>query len=325
VSVESKQAVPTNSPTNAFLVESNASQNASTKIIGTPTLTSTEPIAKNDRDRLPEITQKYNENHNIPIEFYGLVIDQYSNPVPNVKFNIAIQQTYMPLPTELAFSSKIIRSEKETGIDGHFEITGERGDAFDIESIHKDGYQLSAQTQMSYGYVNVSVPFHPDSRNPVVFKMWKLGEFQKLVSHRTLFGFQPDGRVYTLDLLNDIKTEGENSGGDLRIKFQRPPIKPNEMYSWTLEISAVDGGLVETTDEFTYLAPESGYQPQVNFETNSISPSAMPDLVKSYYFTSRNSQKYGVVHLQIYSDYRGQSAILVDSSVNPNGSRNLQP
>ena len=159
VTTEAGQAIV--QPTNGFMAASNPHQNISPTIPGAPAPTNPEPIAKSDRDRLPEISQRYNESHNIPIEFYGKFIDQDSNPVPNMKINVAIQQTYMPLPTGPAFSTKIVRLEKETGIDGNFEINGEKGDALNIESIHKDGYQLSSNTQMTYGYVNVSVPFIP--------------------------------------------------------------------------------------------------------------------------------------------------------------------
>ena len=83
--------------------------------------------------------------------------------------------------------------------------------------------------------------------------------------------------------------------------------------------------MVEKDDEFGYLAPKSGYEPKISFEMESTSPKALPDVAKDYYFTSRSGKVYGVVHLEIYSDYNGKSAILVDSRINPNGSRNLQP
>jgi len=297
--------------TNKF--ESNYSSNHSNK----PIASNATGLDQNTPEKWEERFRQSVERQNSSISFYGKVIDQNSNPISGVEIIATVRQWYVKSEV-LDAGAHFITIKKETDAEGRFEINGETGDGFGV-GITKDGYLVSPKASRGFG------PIAGSSENPVVFKMWKKGESAKLVSYRKLLGFQPDGRVYTIDLLNGKKIENGDVQGDLRVKFQRPPIEPNKVYSWTLEISAIGGGLVETTDETPYLAPENGYQSQILLQTNSVSPSAMPNIIKDYYITTRNSQNYGIIHLEIYSDYRGQSAILIDSKINPNGSRNLQP
>ncbi|HUA65490.1 MAG TPA: hypothetical protein VME24_06565 [Alphaproteobacteria bacterium] len=298
-----------------------------TNIQRTQTISSTTNRASvvTDRQKTNEIRQ-YMESQNRPIEFYGRIVDQERNPIPGVKVKVDIRHITVIVPAPWGDEDQIIPIERETDSAGLFEINGVTGASLAIRSVEREGYRLSPKTEDIYSYGNTPTPYRPDLQNPVIIRMWKLGEPANLISHKTLLGFQPDGRTYTLDLLADKKMEGANPNGDLQIQFRRTLIlKPGETYNWELDISAVDGGLIETADEFEYLAPEGGYQPTISLQTNSVSPSAAPDMTKNYYLTSRNGQLYGVVSLQIFSDYNGQSAILVDSRVNPNGSRNLQP
>lgn len=255
---------------------------------------------------------------NKPVDFWGEILDQNDKPISDVQVTLQVRHWHYNPPSDL--NSDFPQFKLASDANGKFKLTDVTGDVLELEAMAKDGYRLSPKIPHSLGTSGGSF------EHPTIFRMWKLGETANLVSHRTLFGFQPDGRVYTLNLIADQKTASGSVNGDLRVQFQRQSVlEPKEEYRWTLEISAVEGGLMETTDEFEYLAPENGYQPQILFQTNSIAPRSMPDLTKDYYFNSRNGQVYGVLHLQIFSDYNGQGAILVDSRINPNSSRNLQP
>jgi hypothetical protein len=300
-----------------------ANHSAITQSVTSASINST-PVV-NDRQETNEIRQ-YMELQNKPIEFYGLVIDQNNNPIVGAKVQVEVRHLKVVVPAPWGDEDQIIPIEKETDSNGHFEIDGVSGDSLTIKSVEKAAYKLTPKMEDIYSYGGVPKPYHPDPQNPVIIRMWKLGKSANLISHRTLLGFEPDGRIYTLDLVADTKKEGDYLDGDLRIQFQRDgSIRPKEEYPWSLEISAIDGGFIETTDEFEYLAPENGYQPQIMFKTNSFAPRSMPDLTKDYYFTARHGRVHGVLHLQIFSDYNGKSAILIDSRINPNGSRNLQP
>jgi hypothetical protein len=309
-----------NFPANAL--STNGAVNIVSNSVSNPPLLSQYQATNSRLEKLKQIL----EQKNIPITFYGRVLDQDGNGIAGVQIVLHVRQWHLDATAD-PWGNKFPKFERVTDSNGNFSLENTSGDSLSIESVSKEGYQLSPKAPNGFGYgsENVPDPIHPDPQNPVIIRMWKLGESAKLISNRTLFGFQPDGRVYTLDLLADKKESG-SANGDLRIQFQRQSVlKPKEIYPWSLDISAIDGGLVETTDEFEYVAPESGYQPQILFQTNSISPKAMPDVTKDYYFASRNGQVYGVISLQIFSDYNGQSAILVNSRINPNGSRNLQP
>ena len=275
---------------------------------------------KTDREKLPELFQKYNEGHNTPIEFYGQVIDQNSNPVPDVKIDVAISQTSMASPTNLAFIPKTSHLEKLTGADGRLEIRGETGDGMDIESIQKSGYEPSSKTPRAIPLVRGTV------ENPVLFKMWRMGEKAQLVSSSKFWGIIPDGRTYTIDLLQGTKVESATADGDLRISVTRPAgVSRQDHYDWSFQITPIDGGIVQTEDEFMYEAPENGYAPSYDFRLSTADTNWTARVKKDFYIETRNGKNYGRIDLEVFAHYQGQGVLNIGWSINPNSSRNLQP
>lgn len=269
----------------------------------------------------PEGFRKYVESHNHPIEFYAQVLDQHSNPVPGVRVMIGINQWSMPDPAVLRTGRKEIRLERTSNIDGRFEVRGESGDGFGIVFAPKGGYILSPRAPKGFG------PSAGSIENPVIFRMWKLGGSAPLVSGSKFWGIIPDGRVYTIDFLKQTKVESSHVQGDVRITVDRPSeIPPRSGFNWSFSIEAIDGGLIQTTDDFMYLAPESGYQPRYQFamsRTNTDWKSELDGL--QFYFRSRNGQVYGRIRFDLIPDYNRESVFSVNWAINPNGSRNLQP
>ena len=326
--VENKESAQvTNQPNIDYSGSTNANQTTSS--VSSNTMDSTNPSngAVNDRDRLPEIFQKYNESHNIPIEFYGRFIDQDSNPVPGVKIRIAIQQTYMTSPTSLSFGSKMIRMEKQSELDGNFVLQGEKGDGFKIEVIEKDGYKLSPSTQLNYGYVGNAAPFHPDPQNPVVFKMWKLDKPQQLISHDiSRIAIPVDGQPVQFDLIGGNKV---SSGGQLIVRFERNPqtLPPgNSGYDWKATFEIPDGGLVANNDEFMYQAPENGYKNTYTVEMPNGTTNWTPVLDQKFYIQLENGKSFGSLNVHLPTFHNTPPlGLTLDVVINPSGSRNLQP
>ena len=111
-----------------------------------------------------------------PIEFYGKVVDQNEQPIPDAE--VRMNWTDMsPKGT-----SDAIRT---TDGDGRFSITGVQGKNFGVRSIKKDGYiEAFRSNPHSFEYAGFWEPsYHePDPTNPVIFHMRKKGEAAALVS-----------------------------------------------------------------------------------------------------------------------------------------------
>lgn len=281
------------------------------------------PYFSTNRKSLPEMVERAIENDNKPIDFYGLIIDQNSNPVPDITVKAGIRHwTKMdPAFVEFGLGSTQIEIEKVTGSDGRFEISGVSGDTFGVLPVPKDGYLLSPKAPRGFGSGTSG-----SYENPVIFKMWKKGPEEHLVGGNHVFGID-SGKAYTLDLLAGKKNAGK-SDGDVLVSITRPAgVKARDRYPWSFSIQAIQGGFAEPEpdDEFMYIAPASGYQPTIEMQFDPNSPSWTPVASERLFFSSRNGQVYGSATIEIDSVYNVHSAIQINYTLNPNGSRNLEP
>lgn len=280
--------------------------------------TKAQPITQNDRAKLEGNALQIVEKGNKPIDFYGQVIDQYSNPVPDVKIKLEAQQWYMASPTE--FDSKPVYFEASTATDGKFQIHG-NGTTVNLQTVQKSGYILSPKTVRAFRITGNSF------ESSTIIKMWKeFPTIEPLINGSHVFGID-SGEVYTLDLIHGKKMAGETTG-DLRVSITRPNgIKPRDKYPWSFSIEVVGGGLAEAAadDEFMYLAPESGYESKFQMELHPDDSDWKGEIDKQFFVRSRNGQVYGRIQVTVYAVYNVHSAIEVNYAINPNGSRNLQP
>ena len=263
-----------------------------------------------------ERIQRALESKNIPIQFYGMVIDQNSNALSGVKVNVSIRHWELSENAE----STVIRIERKTDAKGRFEINGATGDGFDIASIQKDGYELEPG-QRSYGAVGGSFD------SPVIFKMWNTNIHERLISAEKKFDIVPDGRPYIIDFT--AGTIAESGVGDLKAWIKRSNNLIGRNYDWSFWVQAVDGGLVEELNQYDamFLAPETDY-------TNIFSgnfPATNQDwgdsmFRKRFFIKARNGQIYGRMEIEVFSSYgnTGQGRLMVNYTVNPSGSHILR-
>lgn len=267
-------------------------------------------IAEQKADQLRQAL----EQKNVPVDFYGRVIDQASNSVSGVKVNVYIRRWAL---TENAMSQPT-RMELLTGADGSFHIHGIMGDAIGIESMHKDGYEQSSKTPSSFGPTGGSI------EAPILYKIWKNGEKAALVSYTEFWGVNPDGRVYTIDLMLGTKTESATVDGDLRISVNRPgTVNRKDKYDWSFNIQAVEGGILESADEFMYQAPDSGYAPEYNYRVYSMDTNWTPSVKRAFYVKTRGH--FARANIEVISRYQNAGVFSISCAVNPDGSRNLEP
>jgi hypothetical protein len=261
------------------------------------------------------------EAANVPIDFYGQVVDQDTNPVPGVKINVAIQQLYSPSLTNLAVGGTVLRLEKETGADGRFDIHGEKGTSLDMESVHKDGYELEPNAPHSFGSSGGSFD------QPVVFKMWSANIHEQLITGEKKFQIVPDGRPYVIDLTKG--TIAESGYGDLKVSVKRPAqVALGQKYDWSCAVDAISGGLLQETDSSSsmYSAPSDGYTPSFRFEQKIGNGWGDSTGSERFYVMLNKGQEYGRMVIELYAYYNDHipGLIRISYAINPSGSHILR-
>jgi len=108
--------------------------------------------------------------------------------------------------------------------------------------------------------------------------------------------------------------------GQLEISQDKPPWQTATNWSFSLSIPA--GGLIENQDEFQFEAPESGYQPTVEFDFTKGETNWTTQVTKQFYIVFGEPRKYG--WLRIESNI-AQETVFLTYAINPDGSRNLEP
>lgn len=276
------------------------------------------PPSPASRQNPQEVTERFVEGKNVPIEFYGQVIDQDSNALAGVQIEAQVVQLTMPDPAVVEIGSKSIPVERVTGADGRFEINGVQGASFDLDSIKKVGYEAEP-TKRGHGPTGGSLD------QPVMFKMWSTNIHQQLVTGDKSFPIQPDGRLYFIDLT--AGTISETGGGDLKLWVKRPQqIAFGQKYDWSCELDVVNGGLLaEPAGASMNSAPPDGYAPSFQFQ-QTVGSGWGDTTGPRNFFVRVNGQEYGRISIEMYANYNNQIPGMVHLSyaINPSGSATLR-
>src|SRR5206468_1514243 len=82
------------------------------------------------------------------------------------------------------------------------------------------------------------------------------GEAAQLIHGLKLFGSRVDGTLSYVDLTT--AKNGRTPPGDLAVQCTRSERNADKKFAWTFTTGVPGGGLVESADEFMFLAPDSG-------------------------------------------------------------------
>jgi hypothetical protein len=258
---------------------------------------------------------QFNEDYKWPIEFYGKVLDENMNPVPDANAHCSWSVPYPNEPPE---------RDVKSDAGGLFALTGEIGHKL-VVNVNKAGYYTtkSNQTDFEYSRRNNAVPPHAHPDNPAIFRLRKRGPGADLITSKygikEEFGFGTplDGTPIVVDLL--ARKVGQ--GGQLQVSQITPENSPQKN-EWSVWVTIPDGGLVEQTDEFPYEAPESGYQSVMQFQFQQGRANWTTSVRKDFYIKFGNPPRYGRLHLDTSIVMAGVRLTYV---INPDGSRYLEP
>jgi hypothetical protein len=214
-------------------------------------------------------------------------------------------------------------SEADATSDGNgfFSLTDRRGKAMTV-TVSKEGYYGRSG---SYEYANPFELFTPDPNRPVVFYLRKKGTGVDLVVSQapmsTFIRITPptNGVPVFLDFFN----QKIGDTGQLKIEGwkERKDFKTAQN-NWGFRLTVPDGGMVENTDEFPFEAPETDYQPVMEWHFTNGTPDWRGGINQKFYIKFGSPPRYGKITVDTTAFSPG---VHLEYAINPDGSRYLEP
>ena len=266
-------------------------------------------------------------NHS-PIEFYGRALDQFGLPVAEAEV-----QGVLLYNTGLKSGVKTVLTSTDS--QGYFQFRGLAGQDLGI-GISKSGYEYrSHHSSFSYSYFEADHKRHqPDSKQPVVFVLWKKTGAESLIHYDLDRDIPADGTPVRINLATG---ETGVSEADLTISVSRTPLRMRfgeRDFSWSAMVDVEEGGLIRVGQlDYYNLAPELGYVPQFQFAQESRPGGDEREWRESFsddfFISSRGGKNFAHITLRILANAdraEGDDVAAVRTVVwlNPNGSRNLE-
>ncbi len=291
-------------------------------------------------------------------KIYGKVIDQYGDPVPDVK--IFVDWNYIRINFWFApVGEKWIASDEK----GRFYFGKRKAYAIDISKFQKDGYDHIEGNTYSFRIDNMV----SSKKDPYIVRLRKIGEPTFLLSQGneysgSSFGsrfpvpFKLPFSVVGIDLLQWKKTRGIASGAvkesnddfhvDLQVMARYAP--ESRIFKVTFKMPESEPGGFIYTNKNLFEAPVDGYQKGPISFTLSGDYMRYPNMQSSktgfFYVKSRNPTLYTKVRWRVsiaskpaedraqYSYNNGRGGYYYDklelyyrAYINPYGERNFEP
>lgn len=246
-----------------------------------------------------------------PIEFYGRVVDESNNPV----IGASISFHWMETPSNSGSRSLNIKSDA----NGLFSLRNAFGPTLTV-SVSKEGYYTSRSIPDGYHFQG-NETHHPDPFNPVVFHLQKKGVGEQLITMKRNYRIPRDGTPVSVDLTTGATATSE--GGDFVVQCwtQDAGKRSGEKYDWRCVVSIPGGGAVTNNEEFAFEAPEEGYVPSLEIAMPADRPDWQDDVDMKFYYRLADG-RYGRMTFSMIAG--GQHFCMIDSILNPSGSRNLE-
>jgi hypothetical protein len=265
------------------------------------------------------------EATNVPINFWGKIVDQNGLPVMAVKIDYEYSIEHGNL-LGVAWSDQETRSgQAVTDRNGLFSVLGLKGHALGILAIKHPDYQFRGKGAVSFDFYGstASGKFVSDQLKPVVFTVVEKQRLEPLIHMKGNLRVQVNGPPERWSLW-----QGESDpNGELLVTFRREPAvlqRPGQAATWSADLQIVGGGIIEASwDEDIRQAPEAGYLDSLPYPDRE-QKQGVP--YRSFYVKTADG-RFG--RLQIELDARGEGAsapCYIASDMNPRpGSRNLEP
>jgi hypothetical protein len=251
-----------------------------------------------------------------PIGFYGKVVDEKGTPIPGANVSLSFDDTLAETKS---------KQSAFTDDAGLFSASG-HGLAIVVQ-VSKNGYYRLKKSDGVFGYSQAAgrVDAHPDSSNPAIFVLRKMGSSVPLIHLKRFFRISENGDPVEVSLYTG-KTVS-NGLSDLKVEVwanvEGQKVNSNQPYDWHCRLSVPGGGLSQRAGEFDFEAPSDGY---INSDEISMPVSAgaiWRSKATREYFLHLGDDRYARVQIQVIAG--GDHFFAIDSFLNPNsGDHNLE-
>ncbi len=283
-----------------------------------PTTNANQQTRKSKEERISEELSFLND---VPIVFYGKLEDQFGQPIANALITGSILQ-------DNGHISGVREIKTVSDVNGLFHFNDGKGESLSVIP-RKSGYAISStNAAFKYSYFYPEVRHVPDPLHPRVITMWKLQGTEPLTQIDQSYKLHyTDAPIY-FDL---PEKKIVSSGGDIKISVVRSSgdLSLRNRQDWSLEIEAVDGGLIKTSgqESVTYWAPESGYESSSRFLFSTNTPYKwFEGFTEGFFVMSRNGKVYSKLGLSFRINEKPESFMYIrfGGVANTNGSRNWE-
>ncbi len=258
----------------------------------------------------------------IPLRFWGKVVDQTDAPVTGVEVTFE-SAAYVP-----GGRGDMKQSTGTTVTDraGLFSIAGIRGHALTIKSLRKPGYAAVGLDGRVYSYAQLSTQngelYRPNAGSAVIYKMARLEKAAKLVTYEYRAEIPTDGSMRRSSTGNGLLE------GAFRLQFNRGDAvdAKKTRYDWTCTIQLERGGVQRSVDEFMFLAPGEGYFEKLEIAMKASNPN-WRQVADVDFFVRTASGKFGRFSAHIagplFAD-EPRARVTLTGAINPAGDRSLE-
>jgi hypothetical protein len=209
----------------------------------------------------------------------------------------------------------------QTDTNGLFSINGITGKLLAVK-VHKEGYYPFLPFGTNFFYAGENENFVPDENNPIVFYLRKRGNGEALLAVKRNYGVPRDGTPVGIDLMAGNAVSGGTGDVVVQCWTEDQGKRAGERYDWHCRLTIPGGGLVPFEEHFPFTAPEDGYAPaaEISMPADRADWRAEADLT---FFYRLADARYGRMRFSMVAG--GHHFCMIDSFLNPSGSRNLEP
>ena len=257
-------------------------------------------------DRVPSL------NWETPINFYGKVVDEKNSPVAGADVVIIWGNA----------DGEGQQATMRTDARGLFSFNGAKGRSINVHVTKSGYYTLKNQTRFMYAEPDDRHFHRPNPDAPVVFSLKQRGKAEPLLHGQKLFGFKADGTKYFLDL--ETQKNRLTPPGHIALSFTRGERNLDGKFDWSATLSSPGGGIIESVEEFQFLAPIDGYETSVQVSQQVADPNWASSLKKRFFFKTGQEGLFGRIEITFIPKYSDLAAVDMAFFLNRTGSHNLE-